>query len=78
MIIPIQHIMDWELIRQRKQSMINKDNICENIKRVDYNYKVSDKIMPKNKSSYEYETPHTRQFNIAHMWTNDKFMVQMG
>ena len=30
-ILPIKHKVDWELIRQRKQLEINKDNICKNI-----------------------------------------------
>ena len=36
MIIPIKHKVDWELIRQRKQVKINKDNIRKNNKIVDH------------------------------------------
>ena len=28
-IIPIKHRVDWELIRQKKQTQINKENICK-------------------------------------------------
>ena len=40
MIIPIKHRVDWELIRQQKQTQINRDNAHENKHRVDYDYKV--------------------------------------
>ena len=42
MILLTKNKVDWELIRQRKQTQINKDNISENIKRVDHNYEVGD------------------------------------
>ena len=39
MIIPIKNRVDWELIRQRRQTKTNKDNIRENNNRVDHDYK---------------------------------------
>ena len=51
MIILIKHRVDWELIRQRKKTKINKDNTCENKHRVDYDYKVRDKFMLTNHTS---------------------------
>ena len=51
MILPIKHRVDWELIRQRKKTKINKDNTCENKHRVDYDYKVRDKFMLTNHTS---------------------------
>ena len=40
MILLIQHRVDWELIRQQKQTQINRDNARKNKHSVDYNYKV--------------------------------------
>ena len=34
MILPIKHEVDWELIRQQKQTQLNKDNTRENKNRV--------------------------------------------
>ena len=48
MIIPIKNNADWELIRQRNHSQINKDNIRENNKIVDHDYKDIDKSMLNN------------------------------
>ena len=40
MILLIKHEVGWGLIRQRKQTQINKDNICKNKHRVYYDYNV--------------------------------------
>ena len=51
MILPIKHKVNSELIFQKKQMQINKDNIGKNIKIVDHNYKVGDKVMITNNSA---------------------------
>ena len=48
MILPIKHMVDWELIHQKKQAQINKYNIYKNRHRVDYDYKVGDNVMLTN------------------------------
>ena len=45
MIITIKHKVDWELIRQRKQAQINKDNYRESRHIVDHDYKVGDNVI---------------------------------
>ena len=57
MIILIKHKVDWELIHQQNQTQINKDNIYENNKRVEHDYKVVDKAMLENHAAYKFETP---------------------
>ena len=57
MILPIKHKVDWELICQQKQTQISKDNIRKNIKRVDHDYKVGDKVILNNNADFKYETP---------------------
>ena len=47
-ILPIKHRVDWEFIHQKKQAKINKDNARENKHRVEYDYKVGDKVMLTN------------------------------
>ena len=37
--------VDWELIRQIKQTQINKDNARKNKHRDDYDYRVGDNII---------------------------------
>ena len=36
MILPINHVLDWRYIRQRKQTQINKDVNRENTTRINY------------------------------------------
>ena len=46
--ILIKQRVDWESIRQRKKTQNNKDNTHENKQRVDYDYKVGDKVILLN------------------------------
>ena len=78
MIIPIKHMMDWELIRQRNQTQINKDNIRENRKRLDHGYKVRDKVMLNNHAVYKYGTLFKVPFVIKRCWTNVTVTLQYG
>ena len=78
MIILIKHKVDWELIRQQKQTQINKYNIRENNKTVDHEYKVIDKFMLDNHAAYKYETPYIEPFVITQCWTNGKVTLQCG
>ena len=47
-IIPIKHKVGCELIRQRNQTQINKNNIRKNSKIVNREYKVGYKVMLNN------------------------------
>ena len=47
-ILPIKNLVDWKLIRQQRHMQIDRDNTRENKYRVDYDYKVRDKVMLTN------------------------------
>ena len=49
MIQPINHLVNWRLIRQRKQAQIDKDVIHENSTRVNHNYIIGDWAMVREK-----------------------------
>ena len=57
-------MVGWELICQWNQTKVNKNNIHENIKRGDHDYKVGDKIVLDNNASFGYETPYKGPFEI--------------
>ena len=78
MVIPIKHKSDWELIRQKKLTQINKDNICKNRKRVIHEYKVGDKAMLNIKYVFKYDTPYKGPFEIIQCCVNDTIVLQMG
>ena len=54
MILPIKHRVDWGLIRQKKHTQINRDNARKNKHRVDYDYKVRDKVILTNHIANKY------------------------
>ena len=70
-IIPIKHIVDWELLRQKKQTQNNRDHSRKNIKRIEYNYKVEDKVILNNSAVLIYETPFKGPFETPQCWTNN-------
>ena len=70
--------MDWKLIRQRKQTPINKDNIRENNKIVGHDYKVGDKVFLNNHTAYKYEIPYGFIFVITQCYANGTFTLQYG
>ena len=61
-ILLIKHTSNSELICHKTKVQINKDNIHKNSKLIYYNYKVKDKVILNNISSYKYETPYTGPF----------------
>ena len=65
MILLIKHKVDWELICQRNQTKIDKDNIHENNKRVAQKFKVGDKVILSNHAANKYETPYKVPFVIT-------------
>ena len=69
-IVLIKQRVDWELIRQQNQMQINKDNIPENIHRVDHDYKVGDNVLITNHTVYIYETTYTCLFVMIKCFTN--------
>ena len=54
-ILNIKHVDDWEHIRQRKQLRINHNNMRENMRRNNHQYKVGDKILVKRKKHSKHE-----------------------
>ena len=78
MTIPIKHRVDWELIRQKKKTQVNRDNTRENKHRVEYDYKVGDKFMLTNHTTYKYETPYKGPFLITQYFTNGTVNLQCG
>ena len=55
---------------------INKDNIRENDKRADHNYKVRDKFKLTNNTAYKYEMSYNAPFVITQCWINGTFTLQ--
>ena len=48
------------------------------MKRVDYNYKVGNKVILNNKSSHKYETSYKGTFEITQCFNNGTVSLQMS
>ena len=64
MILLIKHTLDWELMRQKNLSKINKDNIHKSSKRVDRDYRVGNIVMIINNDAFKYDIPYKVPFEI--------------
>jgi hypothetical protein len=49
MLFDIPFVADWRKIEELRQSLTNGGNQCKNAKRIDYDYKVGDKVLVINK-----------------------------
>jgi hypothetical protein len=49
MLFNIPFVADWRKIGERRQSLTNRGNQHDNAKRIDYDYKVRDKVLVINK-----------------------------
>ena len=78
MIFPIEHIADWQLIKHRKQQMINKNNERENAKRLAYDYKVGDKVLIYTPDPNKMEQPREGPYSITVVHTNGTVTLQKG
>ena len=45
---------NWQLIKQQKQNVIDKNNAIENSKQINHTYKVQDLVLVKNEQSTKY------------------------
>ena len=55
-IFQVQHVADWQYIKQRKQQMINAINARENSKRIPYKYHVGQRVLIKAEQGTKYGT----------------------
>ena len=78
MIFPIEYVADWQLIKNRKQRLIDKNNERENAKHVDYDYKVGEKVLIFTPDPNKMEPPREGPFSIIQVHTNGTVTLQKG
>ena len=64
MIFNIQHTVNWEYIKQRKQHIINLNNERENSKRKEHVFHVGDKVLLSRGTENKYEAPYQGPYII--------------
>ena len=75
MILNVKHEANWEFIRQRKQTIIEKNNKAENAKRVPHTYTVGDKVLIRRGNEHKYEAPFRGPYTLTKV--NDNGTVRM-
>jgi transposase InsO family protein len=75
MIFNISHEANWKYIKDRKQKLINKNNLRENKGRIRHEYKVGDLVLLKRGTENKYESPYQGPFPILQV--NDNGTVRL-
>jgi hypothetical protein len=80
MFFDIRFVADWRKIGERRQSLTNRGNQHENAKRIDYNYKVRDKVLVINKGILrKAESAYGKEpWTITTVHTNGTIRIQCG
>jgi hypothetical protein len=67
-----------QCIKQRKQTLINKNNKKENQKRIDCNYAIYDSILKTKAGALKMEQPREGPFNIICVHANGTATMKKG
>ncbi len=76
----IPFVADWCKIGERRQSLTNRGNQRKNAKRIDYDYKVGDKVLVINKGILrKAESTYGKEpWTITTVHTNGTIRIQRG
>ena len=79
MLFDIPYIADWNDIGRRRQEKVNKDNVCENLTRLPFDYVVGKKVLIRKdgilrKAVIKYEGPYI----TTQMHCNGTLRIQKG
>ena len=78
-ILPMQHQADWSYIKNKKQKLINNNNVRENKSRIPYEYKIGDKIMlTRSKRSKHGEREKNGPYPIVQVNNNGTVRYDKG
>ncbi len=78
MLFGIPFIADWQKIGERRQRLTDLNNACENESRIDYDYKVGQKVLLRKEGIlYNAESRwHKKPWLIISVHTNGTITVQ--
>jgi hypothetical protein len=79
MIYNLKSITDYERLRARKEKFIKLANEMENKNRVEYDYKIGDKVLLyRDGILRKAESPTEGPYNIIEVYTNGTVKIQRG
>jgi len=79
MLFDIPYLADWTAIGQRRQKLVDQNNVRENKNRVDFDYRTGQKVLLRKegilrKAETRYEGPYV----ITEVHTNGTIRIQRG
>ena len=79
MIYPVEYVAEWDVLRQKKQKIIDKNNTRENSRRVEFDYCVGQKILIINTDiQRKLDNPTTGPYEITDVFSNGIVCIRCG
>ena len=79
MLFDIPYTADWADIGKRRQEQVDKSNMLENKRRLDWDHKVGDKVLIVKKGIIrKIEVPNDGPYTITQVHTNGTVRIQRG
>ena len=79
MIYPIEYVAEWDVIRQKKQKVIDQNNARENSRRIDFDYRVGQKILIINTDiQRKLDNPTMGPYKITDVFSNGTVCIRRG
>ena len=79
MLFDIPYIADWNAIGKRRQTIVDKNTLIENKRRIDYDYQIGNKVtIRKDGVLRKAEDKSTGPFVITQVFTNGTVRIQRG
>ena len=79
MMFTLKSLINWKEISIKKQTLVDKANLCENQKRIDYDYQVDDPVyVIKDRIHRKFDAPKLGPFRITDVYTNGTVRIQHG
>ena len=72
-------VVDWQFAEKQKQDQIVLDNVRENLRRIEHDYNVGDKVMLKKKGILrKLSRKKSGPYKITRVHTNGTVTIQKG
>ncbi len=79
MIFNLKSLINWKVVSARKQQIVDKANLRENSKRIDFDYEVGQKAyIVRDKPYRKLDGPKIGPFRITDVYTNGTVRIQKG
>ena len=79
MIFNTPYHADWDEIARNKQKIINKSNVAENAKRLEYDYEIDDEVLIVRDGHFrKLEGPYLGPYSIVQVYTHGTVRIRRG